>query len=171
MSAIYLIRHAQAGTRDNYDHLSDLGREQVNRLQEYLAREEIKPAAVLSGKPRRQQETSMCVGGVTAIDRAWNEFQLSSLYQSFSERLSKDLDGFAADYEEMASALLLDPRTSRGAVGRCDQSVIRAWIENDIRTMTNRRGPDSRAVWLKVSTAFADSGREREFSCLLPRPR
>jgi broad specificity phosphatase PhoE len=130
LSAIYFIRHAQAGTRDNYDYLSDLGREQVNRLQQYLAREEIKPAAVFSGRPRRQQETSMCVGGVTAIDEAWNEFQLSSLYRSLSERLTKDLDGFAADYQEMASALALDPHTTRGAVGRCDQTVIRAWIEN-----------------------------------------
>ncbi len=130
MSAIYLIRHAQAGTRDNYDQLSDLGREQVNRLEEYFAREEIKPAAVYSGRPRRQQETSKCVGGVTEIDEAWNEFYLSSLYQAFSARLAKDLDGFAEDHEEMARALALDPHTTRGAVGRCDQSVIRAWIEN-----------------------------------------
>ena len=34
MSLIYLIRHAQAGSRDNYDVLSELGHEQARLLGE-----------------------------------------------------------------------------------------------------------------------------------------
>ena len=55
MSAVYLIRHGQAGLRHNYDALSDLGRTQARLLGEYLAAQKIQfsastPAACRTGE-------------------------------------------------------------------------------------------------------------------------
>ncbi len=58
MSAVYLIRHGQAGLRHNYDTLSDLGHTQARLLGEYLAAQKIKFAAIYSGALTRQQETA-----------------------------------------------------------------------------------------------------------------
>jgi broad specificity phosphatase PhoE len=41
LSAVYLIRHGQAGLRHNYDTLSDLGHTQARLLGEYLAAQKI----------------------------------------------------------------------------------------------------------------------------------
>ncbi len=61
MTEIYLIRHAQAGSRDNYDVLSELGEEQARKLGEYLAAQRIELTAVYSGTMRRQRETAEIV--------------------------------------------------------------------------------------------------------------
>ena len=49
MGYIYLIRHAQAGSRDNYDVLSELGREQARLLGEHLSQHGIELDAVYAG--------------------------------------------------------------------------------------------------------------------------
>jgi broad specificity phosphatase PhoE len=41
LSFLYLFRHGQAGTRDRYDALSDVGRKQAELLGEYLSRERV----------------------------------------------------------------------------------------------------------------------------------
>lgn len=128
MSAIYFVRHAQAGARHNYDVLSDLGRKQVTKLADYFKREGIRPAAAISGRPLRQRETAEALGGATIIDPAWDEFDLSSLYSSIASRLLVDHEGFSADHDEMNRDLAADPHKTSRAVARCDQTVIRAWI-------------------------------------------
>lgn len=55
MSKIYLIRHGQAGTRDHYDLLSNLGRRQSRLLGEYFAAQGVKFAAAYSGELSRQR--------------------------------------------------------------------------------------------------------------------
>lgn len=88
---------------------------------------------------RRQRETAqvacdvlteagLAAPAVTTDDR-WNEFSLISVYRALAKRMMKEDAGFARDIEEMQQAIARDPHTTGGAVGRCDQAVIRAWIE------------------------------------------
>lgn len=140
MSQIYLIRHAQAGSRENYDVLSDLGEEQARRLGEYFKSQGIAPRAVYSGSMRRQRRTAELACSALAaastplpdlvIDERLNEFNLASVYRAIANRLIEESEEFACDFKEMQRALRLDPHTTRGATGRCDQTVIRAWISN-----------------------------------------
>lgn len=140
MSYIYLIRHGQAGSRDNYDLLSELGREQARLLGEHFVAQGIELAAVYSGGMRRQRETAEIACGVVAraglpapdvtTDERWDEFSLISVYRAIAKRMMKDDAGFAGDIKEMQEAISRDPHTTGGAVGRCDQAVIRAWMEN-----------------------------------------
>ena len=140
MSDIYFIRHAQAGSRDNYDVLSELGEEQARRLGEYLAAQGTELCAVYSGTMRRQRETAeiacraLAQTGVRTpdliTDQRWDEFSLISVYRAIAKRMIKDDGDFARDIEEMKQAIARDPHTTGGAVGRCDQAVIRAWMGN-----------------------------------------
>ena len=142
MSAIYFVRHAQAGARHNYDVLSDLGRGQVAKLADYFKKEGINAAAVISGRPLRQRETAEALGGATIIDSAWDEFDLSALYTSIASRLLVDHDGFSADHDEMHRDLAADPHKTSRAVARCDQTVIRAWITDRYSDASCQRWAD-----------------------------
>lgn len=140
MSDIYFIRHAQAGSRDNYDVLSELGEEQARLLGKHFVAHGVELAAVYSGGMRRQRETAEIACGVLAragletpdvvTDERWNEFSLISVYRAIAKRMMKDDAEFARDIREMQDAIARDPHTTGGAVGRCDQAVIRAWMEN-----------------------------------------
>ena len=140
MSLIYLVRHAQAGTRENYDVLSDLGREQARLLGEHLASEGVQLEAVYSGGLQRQRLTAEIACSALSrealshpdvvTDHRWDEFNLRAIYMSISDRMREESPEFARDFEEMDEALRKDPHTTRGATGRCDAAVIRAWIEN-----------------------------------------
>lgn len=136
MSTLYLIRHGQAGTRENYDQLSELGRLQAALLGRYFAERSIAFQTTYAGGMKRQQETAAAVmkaqsAGATLItDTRWNEFSLAGVYQWLVPRLSAESAQFANDYEEMQRALAADPHTTRGAAGRCDRAVIEAWMEN-----------------------------------------
>lgn len=140
MSYIYLIRHAQAGTRDNYDVLSDLGQQQARLLGEHLATQGIELDAIYSGGMQRQRLTAelaceaMTRAGLKVpdaiVDERWNEFSLISVYRSIARRLMEDDSQFALDVKQMQEAIRRDPHTTGGATGRCDAAVIRAWIDN-----------------------------------------
>jgi broad specificity phosphatase PhoE len=140
MSTIYFIRHAQAGSRDNYDLLSDLGKSQAKKLGEHFAEQGITLRAVYAGGMRRQRETAelACEAIVRAglfapdvvVDERWNEFSLISVYRRLAKLMMKEDAAFARDIREMQEAIARDPHTTGGAVGRCDQAVIRAWMEN-----------------------------------------
>ncbi|HLF84298.1 MAG TPA: histidine phosphatase family protein [Blastocatellia bacterium] len=140
MSDIYFIRHAQAGSRDNYDVLSELGEEQSRKLGEHLAAQGIELGGVYSGNMRRQRETAEIACQALAraglrtpdliTDQRWDEFSLISVYRAIAKRMMKDDVDFARDIEEMQQAISRDPHTTGGAVGRCDQAVIRAWMGN-----------------------------------------
>ena len=138
MSHIYLIRHAQAGSRDNYDVLSELGREQARLLGEHLSRQDIEFEAVYAGGMQRQRLTAEIACEVIAsrgvavpeitIDERWNEFSLISVYRAIAQRMMEDSPEFSRDYREMQDAIRRDPHTTGGATGRCDAAVIRAWM-------------------------------------------
>ena len=140
MSFIYFIRHAQAGPRDNYDVLSELGQQQARALGDNLAAQGIELEAIYSGSMRRQRHTAelVCESLTRAqhevpdiiADEQWNEFSLLSVYRAIARRLMEESADFARDVEEMQRAVRLDPHTTGGATGRCDAAVIRAWMEN-----------------------------------------
>lgn len=140
MTYIYFMRHAQAGSRDNYDVLSELGQQQARRLGEYFLAQEVEFGAVYSGGMRRQRETAeiacdvLARSGISApsvtTDLRWDEFSLISVYRALAKRMMKENGDFARDIAEMNQIIARDPHTTGGAVGRCDQAVIRAWIEN-----------------------------------------
>ncbi len=139
MSTVYLIRHGQAGARDNYDLLSELGQKQAQLLGQYLVEQEVCPQVIYVGGMRRQKETaeSVCAAfrqaGIAVpevmSDEQWNEFSLASLYEAFAPRLCKESREFAADYALMREQLQSDPHATRGAAGRCDAMIVRSWIE------------------------------------------
>ena len=120
MGTIYLIRHAQAGSRDNYDVLSELGHEQARLLGQHLADQGVELSAVYAGGMRRQIHTAeiacevMASRGVTVpevtTDERWNEFSLISVYRAIAKRMIEESPEFERDYREMQEAIRLDPR-------------------------------------------------------------
>ena len=139
MSTLYLIRHGQAGPRDNYDRLSELGQQQAQRLGQHWAAQATGLDAIFSGNLQRQQQTARlfvevvrAAGGAAPtplVDERWCEFSLAAVYQGLASPLCMDEPGFAADYAEMKALLLQEPHATRAAVGRCDRAVIRTWME------------------------------------------
>lgn len=144
MSTLYLIRHGQAGTRENYDVLSGLGQQQAHYLGSYWAAQALTLDAVFAGSLQRQQQTAQCFSKSfltrsippfsslpeLIIDERWREFSLATVYRGLANKLCADDECFAADFAEMQALLLAEPNTTRAAVGRCDRAVIQAWMEN-----------------------------------------
>jgi broad specificity phosphatase PhoE len=140
MSIIYFIRHAQAGTRENYDMLSELGRQQAKLLGEYFVGQGIRFSTIIAGGMRRQQHTAEAVCDALSqsglqvpdvvVDERWNEFTLKDVYEGICERMIAESAEFASDFQEMQALLQRDPHAVRGAAGRCDLAVIRAWMSN-----------------------------------------
>jgi broad specificity phosphatase PhoE len=139
MTNVYFIRHAQAGSRDNYDILSDLGREQATLLGRHLGSQGVRLAAVYSGTMQRHVTTASLVCEALATgehtvpelvaDAGWNEFSLAGVYARLLPRLREANSSFARDYAEMQEILAREPHAVGGAVARCDLAVINAWIE------------------------------------------
>jgi broad specificity phosphatase PhoE len=135
VSVLYLVRHGQAGTRDDYDSLSPLGRRQAQLLRDYFRAQQIHFEAVYAGALARQQLTAQeaLPGANVQIDPGWNEFDLAQVFAEHAPHLAAADADFRRDYESMQAALV----ESRGAhdhpVHRrwndCDKKVIRAWIE------------------------------------------
>ncbi len=111
MSIVYLVRHGQAGTRDSYDSLSELGLRQSRLLGEYFLSQGIEFAAAYSGAMLRQQQTAAEVStayteaGVPfpgiIIDDDWNEFDLAQVYRQIGPLLCEEDPEFRSEYEEM----------------------------------------------------------------------
>lgn len=134
MSWIYLIRHGQAGNRDDYDALSDLGAEQSKLLGEYFAAQGIQFDAVYTGELIRQQRTAAVVlaalpqAPAPVIDRAWNEFDLDGCYRELAPRLCDDDPEFLAEFEAMRVAARDPVAAIHRQWTKCDIAVVRAWI-------------------------------------------
>jgi broad specificity phosphatase PhoE len=140
VSNLYLVRHGQAGTRDSYDSLSPLGRQQARLLGEYLASHKIKFAAAYSGQMQRQKETAeevIAAYGANAfpelkIDCGWNEFDLDRMYREIAPQLCVADVEFRREYEAMQAQLLASRGEQYASVHRrwlpCDTTVVTAWI-------------------------------------------
>ncbi len=131
MSVLYLVRHGQAGTRDNYDALSEVGRTQALLLGEHFRAQGIHFSAVYSGSLARQKATAQeaLPDADIRIDAGWNEFDLSHVYRELSPHLSADDEQFRFDHEEMQHAIARNEAAVHRKWNDCDKKCVRAWIE------------------------------------------
>jgi broad specificity phosphatase PhoE len=152
LSVLYFVRHGQAGTREHYDSLSELGRDQALRLGEYLRGQGIQFDRAISGSLSRQRATGAAVleaiGGGTpgiGVDRGWDEFDLQHVYREMAPCLVRDDADFARQYEEMQRALAESQGAHHAPVHRkwndCDRKAVRAWVEG--------RYPFTGETWVK----------------------
>jgi broad specificity phosphatase PhoE len=101
MPTVLLVRHGQAsfGAAD-YDVLSDLGRHQADLVATALAERGYRPARLLSGTLRRQQETAAAFAALGApaleVEPRWDEFDPDDVlthHSSTALRLQSDGTG------------------------------------------------------------------------------
>jgi broad specificity phosphatase PhoE len=142
VNLLYLIRHGQAGTRDEYDRLSSLGQAQARALGVWLAREGLRFDAVWSGGLRRQQETALCVLGAMAeagapqpeprpklrIDPRWNEFDLDAVYASVAPRMAADDPVFRDHFQALRQAIASGDAKIHRKWTPSDTAVVQAWM-------------------------------------------
>ena len=136
------MRHGQAGTRDSYDSLSELGRRQSRLLGEYFLSQGIEFTAAYSGAMLRQQQTAAEVSTAYSkaavpfpeiiIDSQWNEFDLAQVYREIGPLLcAEDLE-FRSEYEEMRRQVRESAGVHDAQVHRrwrpCDTKIVDAWI-------------------------------------------
>jgi broad specificity phosphatase PhoE len=139
LSSLYLIRHGQAGTRRNYDTLSQLGSHQANLLGEYLVAQGVRFAAIHAGALKRQQQTADRVrqayvrAGIEVpeivTEPCWNEFDLDQVYRDLAPALSAADAQFRSQYQEMRRQARDDNSPIHRTWSPCDTAVVRAWIE------------------------------------------
>jgi broad specificity phosphatase PhoE len=138
---LYLVRHGQAGTRDAYDSLSDLGGRQARLLGEHFVSQGIQFTSAYVGGLSRQQQTAEQVGAayanggvafpIVSVDPGWDEFDLGRVYREIAPPLASDDAEFRREYDEMREQV----RTTAGAHGAsihrkwlpCDTKVVEAW--------------------------------------------
>jgi len=129
LSSIFLIRHGQAGSRDDYDRLSETGWLQARQLGDHLRSQGIRFHAAYSGSLRRQRETAEAVLGQLddapgpCVDTNWNEFSLEGLWQYMAPRMMEDPE-FARIYQRDHAG---NPQVDR-VITECDIALIRAWM-------------------------------------------
>jgi len=136
---IYFIRHGQAGSRQDYDRLSDLGCEQAARLGRWLAQRQIRFDQVWSGRLARQRETAEQVRqayGQTGsnfpeivTDACWDEFDLDSVYRAIGPQLARQDAEFRRQFEELQLQAQDPASRIHRSWARCDTTVVRAWID------------------------------------------
>jgi broad specificity phosphatase PhoE len=141
MSSLYFIRHGQAGRRQSYDELSDLGRTQARLLGEYFAAQNIDFHAIFSGALTRQRETASEMAAAyagagrrapeIAIDPNWNEFDLERVYEGMKTPLLRDDAQFRADYEELVQQMRDEHSAVHRTWSRADTAIVRAWVRGE----------------------------------------
>jgi len=90
MATLYLVRHGQASfASENYDRLSELGRQQSVWLGEYFAERGIVFSRAVCGTLERQRRTAHAIletmgSGLTAEEHpGWNEYSGEALYRAY----------------------------------------------------------------------------------------
>jgi broad specificity phosphatase PhoE len=142
LSSVYLVRHGQAGTRDSYDLLSELGRRQSQLLGEYFVSQGIEFTAAYAGAMLRQQQTAAEVSTAYTkaaisfpeiiIDSQWNEFDLANVYREIGPLLCAADPEFRSEYEELQRQVRQSAGAHEAQVHRrwrpCDTKIVEAWI-------------------------------------------
>jgi broad specificity phosphatase PhoE len=142
LSTVYLVRHGQAGTRDAYDSLSELGERQARLLGEHFISQGIRFTSAYAGALMRQQQTAEQIRAAYAdagvgfptirVDSGWDEFDLGRVYREIAPLLAADDPEFLREYDEMREQV----RVSQGEHGArihrrwmpCDTKVVEAWL-------------------------------------------
>jgi broad specificity phosphatase PhoE len=139
VSALYLIRHGQAGPRHRYDALSELGQRQAAALGEHLAANKTHFQTVITGGLERQQRTAERVlrayaqSGEPApelvVDRRWDEFDLARVFEELGPKLARDDSDFARSYEQMLDEMQDEHAAVHRVHNPCDIAIVTAWVE------------------------------------------
>ncbi|MET0624775.1 MAG: histidine phosphatase family protein [Pyrinomonadaceae bacterium] len=138
MSNVYFVRHGQAGTRDEYDSLSDLGHRQARLLGEYLASRGVEFARAFAGGLKRQQQTAAEVAAAYAdaglpfpdltLDAGWDEFDFHGIYKELAPLLCEEDAEFKQEFEEVREQ-------SAASAGAHDAEVHRRWRPSDTKVV------------------------------------
>ncbi|HJF76765.1 MAG TPA: histidine phosphatase family protein [Brevibacterium linens] len=113
MSVLYLVRHGQAsfGT-DDYDRLSDLGKEQSRIAGRFLGAQGIEPDRIVHGEMLRQRQTAegllegMGLSMDAHVDSGWNEYaawELTGVLDDVDPRAKHDSKIFQGELERGAA--------------------------------------------------------------------
>jgi len=138
LSNIYFVRHGQAGTRESYDSLSDLGRRQARLLGEYFVSQRIEFADAYAGALTRQQQTAAEVCGAymdaglpfpaLTLDAGWDEFDFHHIYQEIAPLLCEEDAEFRREYEAVREQV-------SASAGAHDAEVHRRWRPSDTKVV------------------------------------
>lgn len=138
LSSIYLVRHGQAGTRDSYDSLSELGRRQSRLLGEHFVSQGVEFAAAYAGALTRQRQTAAEVGAAyaaaglpfpeIAVEPGWNEFDFHHIYGELAPLLCEEDAEFRSEYEEVREQV-------RASAGEHGAEVHRRWRPSDTKVV------------------------------------
>jgi broad specificity phosphatase PhoE len=138
MSRIYMVRHGQAGTRQVYDALSDLGRRQARLLGDYFVNQDIRFTKALSGSLQRQRQTAAevacanCEIPEITVDAGWDEFDLDHVYNELAPLLCEEDPDFRREFEALNADVAAAGDEHGATVHRrwspCDLKVVQAWI-------------------------------------------
>ncbi len=169
MSSVYLIRHGQAGTRANYDALSDLGQQQAHLLGQHLAALKVPFKAFIAGCRNRQQQTAQAVwrayreAGIAVpeivSEPSWNEFDMTAVFNEFAPRLCEADPRFKRDYDDLMLQLQVAGSPIHQAWTDCDTQAMRAWMEARYPCRTETwRAFRERVLSARNSLAQFDSG-------------
>lgn len=123
-----MVRHGQAsfGT-DDYDRLSDRGKEQSLVLGEHLKLQGIDPKRIFTGDMKRQRQTAQ--GAIEAagwntvpeIDSGWNEYDSMDLVNAYPHEEPGDLS------DTRVFQRLLDKAATRWASGEHDTDYVESF--------------------------------------------
>ncbi|TGL57658.1 histidine phosphatase family protein [Leptospira sarikeiensis] len=178
MSVLYLIRHGQANsTGEDYDLLTDRGKEQAFALGKCMANNGDLPDKIVSGSLRRHKETaefflkgvhSVCSELKTApdfhtIDPNWNEFP-AELWKKYAEYLSSTRTDFARTLTQFAKVRPQGGMRSTALFFKLTEEILSVWREGSftpqgIETYENFQS----RVNLACDTYFQPSSAERIF--------
>jgi broad specificity phosphatase PhoE len=142
LSTIYLVRHGQAGTRNAYDCLSELGEQQARLLGAHFVAQGLRFASALTGALARQHQTAEQIRAAYSdagtpfppieVDPGWNEFDLERVSRELAPYLCAEDPEFRREYEEMLEQVRISNGVHQSGVHRrwlpCDTKIVEAWI-------------------------------------------
>lgn len=132
MPIVTLIRHGQAGTRDNYDVLSETGVHQARLLGDWIRTRGGGFDAVVSGALQRQRQTAALAFDGSAIeivvDPGWNEFDLDAVFDAYVPQLAKAEPGFGERYGAIQVEIAQGGPEIHREWRPADGEVVIAWM-------------------------------------------
>ncbi|MEM9198273.1 MAG: histidine phosphatase family protein, partial [Pseudomonadota bacterium] len=125
MGELILVRHGQADfDGDEYDRLTELGRQQAAWLGAHLAESSVVPAAIYAGQLRRQQDTAAEIASICGMDvstlAGLEEYDADALLAASSSAFGAGADAAAGR------------PTDRAAHFRLLRQVLASWADGTL---------------------------------------